>query len=44
MTSVIKPKPACRNCGATLPHSLSRCSRCGKRSWSNLFAGWFQRF
>jgi predicted RNA-binding Zn-ribbon protein involved in translation (DUF1610 family) len=40
---VVKPKPACRSCGATLRHSLSRCPRCGKRSWSNLFRGLGQR-
>jgi predicted amidophosphoribosyltransferase len=44
MSGVVKPKPWCRNCGAGLEHALSRCPRCGKRSWSNLLWGWFQRF
>jgi ribosomal protein L40E len=39
MKAIVKTKPSCRSCGATLPHSLSKCPRCGKRSWSNLFAG-----
>jgi predicted amidophosphoribosyltransferase len=37
--AIVKPKPACANCGATLRYSLSRCPRCGKRSWRNLFRG-----
>jgi RNA polymerase subunit RPABC4/transcription elongation factor Spt4 len=41
---VVKQKPACRNCGATLEHSLSRCPRCGKRSWINLLRGLGQRY
>jgi predicted amidophosphoribosyltransferase len=44
MPSVVKPKPACSNCGATLPHALSRCERCGKRSWINLLRGFGQRY
>jgi len=36
MTSIVKPKPDCRHCGAVLPHTLSKCPRCGKRSWANL--------
>jgi len=32
MTGVVKQLPACRNCGATLKHSFSRCPKCGRRS------------
>lgn len=41
---VVKPRPACRHCGATLPRTLSRCPRCGKRTWSALLAGWLRRY
>ena len=37
---VVKPKPACRNCGATLRYKISRCPRCDKRSWGKPVAGW----
>jgi RNA polymerase subunit RPABC4/transcription elongation factor Spt4 len=32
MKGVVKQLPACRNCGATLKHSFSRCPKCGRRS------------
>ena len=36
VSNVIKPKPACRHCGATLEHGWSRCARCGRRSLLSL--------
>ena len=39
MAGIVKPKPECRHCGAVLEHTLSRCPRCGKRSWLNLLLG-----
>ena len=36
---VVKAKPACSHCGASLERSWSRCPRCGKRSWAWLFRG-----
>ncbi len=40
---VVAAKPACRTCGATLPHWWSRCERCGKRTWTWLLPGWLKR-
>ena len=37
--AIVKQKPECRHCGAVLSHTLSKCPRCGKRSWANLFLG-----
>jgi ribosomal protein L40E len=34
--AVVAQKPACRHCGATLEHSISKCSKCGRRSLLNL--------
>ncbi|HEY7267476.1 MAG TPA: hypothetical protein VH501_07250 [Solirubrobacterales bacterium] len=36
MPNVVKPRPACRHCGATLQHALSRCPKCGRRSLLSL--------
>ena len=36
VSNVVKPKPACRHCGATLEHGWSRCPRCGRRSLLSL--------
>jgi tRNA(Ile2) C34 agmatinyltransferase TiaS len=33
---IVKQKPACRHCGATLEHRWSRCPRCGRRSLLDL--------
>jgi predicted Zn-ribbon and HTH transcriptional regulator len=45
VAQIVKQKPECRHCGAVLDHALSRCPRCGKRSWLNLFfRGWGQRY
>jgi primosomal protein N' len=35
MRSVVKPKPYCRHCGATVK-PLQRCPKCGKRSLASL--------
>jgi primosomal protein N' len=40
---VVKAKPSCQHCGATLRHSWSRCERCGKRSWVWLLGGFGRR-
>jgi hypothetical protein len=37
MTGVVKQKPACRHCGATLKRQFSRCPRCGRRSLLEMF-------
>jgi len=45
MAQIVKPKPECRHCGAVLAHRLSKCPRCGKRSWANLvLSGHGQRY
>jgi RNA polymerase subunit RPABC4/transcription elongation factor Spt4 len=36
MKSVVKQRPACRHCGATLEHSISKCPKCGRRSLLSL--------
>ncbi|MGH2987382.1 MAG: hypothetical protein ACRDLO_11945 [Solirubrobacterales bacterium] len=43
MAHVVQPKPECRHCGATLPHSWSSCPRCGKRSWGFLVPWWLRQ-
>jgi ribosomal protein L40E len=36
MKGVVPQKPACRHCGATLEHSISKCPKCGRRSLLSL--------
>jgi hypothetical protein len=36
MKGVVAHRPACRHCGATLEHSLSKCPKCGRRSLLSL--------
>jgi ribosomal protein L40E len=33
---VVRQKPACRHCGATLEHTISKCPKCGRRSLLSL--------
>ena len=39
---IVKQRPWCRNCGTQLRWALSRCPKCGRRSWANLLAGFKQ--